>query len=223
MAAEIEGIHGNCQRPEWVRMLQALQQFWISSSITLRSCFVSIDACAKEHRWQRAVSLAEEARRQNLETRVIQYNATMNACAKGGAWKQGVSFFAKAAETGLQLTSITFGTRASSFSKGNQWQLVCHMLRSVFGNNVPLGANRFMQSAAQTACASEAKWHAAVLLLGEARYEELEPSIVLYNLAASACQSGSQWKLACAFVGRLMGNHRASANSFTYSVAISLL
>ena len=121
MATEIEGIHGNCQRPEWVRMLQALQQFWISSSITLRSCFVSIDACAKEHRWQRAVSLADEARRQNLETRVIQYNATMNACAKGGAWKQGVSFLAKAAETGLQLTSITFGTRASAFSKGNQW------------------------------------------------------------------------------------------------------
>ncbi|CAE7266877.1 unnamed protein product [Symbiodinium necroappetens] len=222
MAAEAEIIHGNCQRPEWVKMLQALQQFWISSSITLRSSFASIDACAKEHRWQRAVSLADEARRQNLETRVIQYNATMNACAKGIAWKQGISLFANAAERGLQRTSITFGTSTSAFSKGSQWQLACHMLRSVFSNTIPRGPNRFMQSAAQTACASEAQWHAAVLLLAEACSEELEPSVVLYNLAASACQSGRQWKLACALVGRLMRKHDACANSFTYSVAISL-
>ena len=118
MAAEAEIIHGNCQRPEWVKMLQALQQFWISSSITLRSSFASIDACAKEHRWQRAVSLADEARRQNLETRVIQYNATMNACAKGIAWKQGISLFANAAERGLQRTSITFGHKYIGLFEG---------------------------------------------------------------------------------------------------------
>ena len=212
------------ERSEWAQHLNVLRQLFLSVSITKRSFFVSIDACSREHRWQRAASLTQEARRQTLETTLVQYNTTINACAKHAkrnAWKQGISLFRDLAASGLQPKGVTFSATTSGFAKGSQWRLACCALE-VLCDASGARINPFMHSAAQSACVNEAQWLEAVRMLAEAYCKELEPSIVPCNLTMSACQKSSQWEFVCKRMDLLVGGRLATcANAFTCSVAIS--
>ena len=68
--------------------------------------------------------------------------------------------------------------------------------------------------------AKQSLWHEALELLAEMQAQGLEPNVITYNAAISACEKGSQWQQALELLAEMQAQG-LEPNVISYSAAMS--
>eukprot|EP00434_Breviolum_minutum_P014687 symbB.v1.2.012951.t1/scaffold892.1/size156909/3 len=169
----------------------------------------AISAYGSSSQWQRALSTLHYMQRGSLEPNVISYSAAMSACEKGCRWEIAMILLSKMPENQVEPNQFSFGTALSSLAKGEAWEEALALLRELPSRGIEVGLIR----------------HLALELLLAAEVETLQPSLISFSAAISACERG------CIVFGRLNLGHLSSleavhsavgkADVICYSAAIS--
>ncbi|CAJ1417026.1 unnamed protein product [Effrenium voratum] len=168
------------------------------------ACNAAISACEKQGQWQQAIGLLAEMELLRLQEDVISHNAVISACEKGGLWERALAVLARMRSRRVRATEVTRSAVVSACATARRWREALWALRALRPRR---GSHDFEASAnaanaANAASAANAAnaatnagisacaraWDSALQLLRHMPAEALQPDLVSFNAALSACR-----------------------------------
>ena len=187
----------------------------------------AIHACRNNARggvlWERAIELLRRMHRCGVAPDVVSYNSTISACEKAGQWERALELLSEMQEHGLEPDVISYSATISACEKGGEWRRALELFNEMRRRRPEIEPNSFIYNAMISACEKArggAEWQCAIELLDEMTERGIEPDVISYSAAISACEKGGEWQRALELLDAIRRRGLAP-NVISYSAAIS--
>eukprot|EP00913_Durusdinium_trenchii_P019403 g18241.t1 len=224
--------------PHWPLALELLRgmqaEMILPSTVALDSVvhLAEIHAWEAGSHWATAVALLHGAGRS--PPNMICRSAAMSACERESQWQSAVAILKCMMDDGLQPDVVAYSTATSACEKAWQWQRA--LLLDMEERSIPL--NTFSYNAAISACAAgralelavdlfstmcskrvkSHDWRLAVDFLQSMFAQDLQPNIVTYGAAISACEKSIAWPAALALLAQAQRQREAQGAHCAHSL-----
>ncbi|CAE8627485.1 unnamed protein product [Polarella glacialis] len=181
-------------------LLEQMQSSRLGSSVIAVSAAIS--ACERGQRWEDALGLLRGLRRGSagLSPDIAAYNATISACEKGHRWREALLLLEELLQRPdsgthgrrpLRPDVITFNSTISACEKASQWSTALTIL------------GRMRARAADEPESAPPEFSTSRLSPRTRDGTVVDPDVVSFNAAISACDRGRQWPSALGLFGEL--------------------
>eukprot|EP00397_Hematodinium_sp_SG-2012_P011639 GEMP01011784.1.p1 GENE.GEMP01011784.1~~GEMP01011784.1.p1 ORF type:complete len:693 (+),score=130.56 GEMP01011784.1:140-2218(+) len=162
---------------------------------------MALNAYAKMHRWQQALSVL---RTMHAPPSEVSYGAVVSACAKSGAWQQACALLDEmrhdnGSSTNTRVNVITYNAAMSACVHAGKWQRALSLFNAI---DIPtiVSYNTMIRAYGQGN-----QWHMACsLLTAMAQHDNsIAPTVTSFNAAISACAQGRNWQQALAVLAQM--------------------
>ena len=180
---------------QWERALSLLDEMQARGlEPNVISFNAAISACKNAGRSERARSLLEEIPRRGLKPDVISFNTFISACEKGTQPEDALSVLDEMKLSGLEPDVISYNSAISACGKSGKVAASARAPRPDAGARFRAGRDQLQRG--DLGMREGGKWERALALLDEMPQRSLEPNVISFNAAISACEKGSQWERA---------------------------
>lgn len=177
------------------------------TEVDLVSCNAAMSAATKTRRWRVAVAILQDLQKSHLEPSEVTCSASLGACT----WPEAVNLLTHFAINHLKINAIGYSTALSSCE---DWRWGTQLFQEIqLRRQLPTLIS-------YNALISAVGVQLALDLLEELQGIMLEPDIVTFNAAISACEKSNQWKEALALVSEAQ-RQGISCDVITFNAAIS--
>ncbi|CAE7371696.1 COMT [Symbiodinium natans] len=150
-----------------------------------------VAALARGHRVQRAGTLLQDLRREQLDLDLEAYGGAITACANGAFWAEALGFLEEVLQSELLEDSAVFNQALASCWRGN-WQLAQALLARMDSHAVPRSVVSFEKASA--ACNRAGRWQEALHLFDEAWEALCPPNAPMFRDVCQSCADGTAWE-----------------------------
>ncbi|CAJ1417004.1 unnamed protein product [Effrenium voratum] len=221
-------IHACEKGGAWVLALQLLARLEEALQPDVISFNAAMSACSEGQRWAGALLLLSEMATKQVIPDLVSFNAALKASKAAQLWPLSFQLLGQMMACKLRPNLISFNTVLAACER---WEHSVQVLQSL--RRSQLQPDRHSWTSLVAAYARDSKWMQARSALRDARCQRLQPDLVSFGAAASACRS--QWRLALALFAELQDASlqpderfcgsviTASALGMQWKVATSLL
>ncbi|CAL1132197.1 unnamed protein product [Cladocopium goreaui] len=149
---------------------------------------VTMSACEKVTSWLDAVVLLQEVSKQEMRQSVITFNTTVSAGEKAGRWQEVLLLFQSAVAKTLQPDAFTTSPLLNACAKTVHWQHALQLAGAAGGHCSDL----VILNGLINACGKSSHWPLALAILENVLMQRLEPDIITYSAAISACEERNE-------------------------------
>lgn len=176
-----------------------------------------ITACAKGSCWPWASQLLRGLHQRLLNPSVMTFSASASACTQGMQWERALRLLSDLQDA-AEANAIVCSVVAKACEMSEQWELAVAVTSSMRTQSLLASADTEGILVAAPGCLQD--WSRAVASLAEAHRRLLQPSLVICNAVATACEKSQRWTSALGALDdvRLSG---LETDDITYSVALS--
>lgn len=165
--------------------------------------------------WYLAANLLELAQQQTTRCDVRAYNTALSVCkASRKGWLAAAQFLEGLNKKELRPTVVSYGACRRTCERSTQWQRVFCLLQETGLHQIEI--SNVLVSTAINSCEAW-QWKEVLQLLGKPK---VEPDLISYSAAISACGKAKQWMLALCLL-RESQNLALEVNIVTYNAAIT--
>ncbi|CAE8611563.1 unnamed protein product [Polarella glacialis] len=160
----------------------------------------AISACEAAAQWMQALCVLQLARCSAVRLDAVTFNAAASACGRAEQWALALGLVGQLRHSGLEPCRVTWGAAIDACGKAKQWACATELVSISWKRGRP--SERPGVVAYSSLASALQKSHEAQLclqLLGVMRLKAVQPNLLTFNTAASACQV--QWELALSVAG----------------------
>eukprot|EP00929_Paragymnodinium_shiwhaense_P069440 TRINITY_DN35007_c0_g1_i3.p1 TRINITY_DN35007_c0_g1~~TRINITY_DN35007_c0_g1_i3.p1 ORF type:complete len:307 (+),score=34.64 TRINITY_DN35007_c0_g1_i3:238-1158(+) len=148
---------------------------------------------AREHRWERALSLLDDLLRQRAPVSVFDLSRALGACASRGQWRQAFHALHGAAARRLKPDAVCFNSVIAASARNIRWQASTSILVSMASFEVqPTSSGH---NAVLAAFALSVQWARGLQLLERMGAQRLETDAIAWGSVIKACTNAQKWKM----------------------------
>ncbi|CAE7834762.1 unnamed protein product [Symbiodinium sp. CCMP2592] len=199
----------------WELLSQMLRVQLTPNVIT---CNTVINLCAKEERWQHALSLLTAMPKFQVCPDKFSYASTIGAV--GPAWLVAIALLQDMCDDDIPPDDVSYTSAISACAKGGCWHVAMQLLSEM--SEARFNSDLFAYNAVIRACKAGGLWPLALGLLDAMPPAALAPDVISYSSVASVSGDGGRWELAPQLLHRMAGGGVAS-NVISLSAGIRAL
>ncbi|CAK8997287.1 Pentatricopeptide repeat-containing protein At2g41720 (Protein EMBRYO DEFECTIVE 2654) [Durusdinium trenchii] len=196
-------------------LLGVAQQQRMTSLVAYSSC---IGECQKLTKWQEALGLLEDVKKQEMSPDIILINATISACESASQWQEALlllDFSLCSQDT----TLVTYNCTISACGKAAQWRKVMQLLEELeMLQQLP---DIITYNSTINAASRSQLWPLALALLAFLHKKTFEADTVSHTVAISACEGAQKWPDALQLLDQMKWQ-RFVANQMTCNATLSV-
>eukprot|EP00913_Durusdinium_trenchii_P010973 g10299.t1 len=198
---------------EAISILQQLHQHGPTPNLITYNA--TLNVCAKARRWNEALKLLQNCMALRLAD-TQSYNTVLERGAdrhrvqvidqgllagyeKRFQWQQAIQ---AAFHQGIRLDVISYNSLTSACEKGQQWQAALALFSQM-----------------QQERSHVQRWSLVICLLSDMHHKLLQPNVITYSAAASACEKGHRWAEVLELLGQ-MDSEDLQPNVITFTAAV---
>lgn len=205
----VERLISNLGRQSaWAEVLTTLREALLQAheSAFAASCRgAALKAFARASRWQFALGLLGEIRRQDAQLSLLRHNYLLTKLAWEGELLRATEVLQGMHQQGPRPTVASYQALISACAARGWWERALAQLKEMRTSSVE--ADTVSYSALITACERGRQWTRAVLLFTELEERGHVPDLPCCGALISACEKGRQWERALETLGDM--RHRA--------------
>eukprot|EP00752_Nemacystus_decipiens_P013027 g11525.t1 len=209
---------------KWREAVNLIEEMQTDAGITPNAITynAAITACRKGKQWKKAVALLREMPERGIAPNVASFSVAISALGDAGRSKDAVALFREMGEVGVEPDVMCFTAVLSACAGGNK---PASQRGSWAGGAGWSAASRGGGGAGATGVGATARgsppWEDALALLREMPAAGLEPNVVHFNAAISACAVVGRWREAVALLEEMEGLPGVLPDVVTFSAAIT--
>ncbi|CAJ1382374.1 unnamed protein product [Effrenium voratum] len=206
---------GVCQADgAWARAGELLRRARSSSlELNVVHCTSVLHSCGQAAQLDSALGTLKEMRRWAVQPNQMTFSSAISACASAFQWQLALDVLDESVSPNL----ICFNSLLSALEKGRQPELALALLARMENSEEDLAPDVVSYSTAIRAMGSR-EWEKALELLGRMERRAVDPNVVTYGAAISACEG--RVEVALSLLGR-MRQKALRVNAVSCSSAIS--